>query len=54
MIYSNEFRKKNITNKKSFVRNRKLTFPIVVSMILNMMTKTAQIEVDNFFETVLE
>ena len=54
MIYSDEVRKRNIINRKSFVRNRKLTFPIVVSMILNMMTKTAQIEVDNFFETVLE
>ena len=54
MIYSDEFKKRNITNEKSFIRNRKLTFPIVVSMILNMMTKTAQIEVDNFFEIVLE
>jgi len=41
------------THEKTFTRSRKLSFGIVVGMMLNSLTKSLQIELDDFFEYVL-
>ena len=53
MIHSEEFKSRNITDPSSFTRNRKLTFPIMTALILNMLSRTMQIELDDFFSNVL-
>ena len=40
-------------HEKAFTRKRKLGFGIVVGMLLNSLTKSLQIELDDFFEVVL-
>jgi hypothetical protein len=40
-------------NAKYFTRNRKLNLKNIVTMILNMMRKTLQIEIDSFIENIL-
>lgn len=52
MIHSEEFKSRNITDLSSFTRNRKLTFPIMTALILNMLSRTMQIELDDFFSNV--
>lgn len=40
-------------NAKYFTRNRKLNLENIVTMIINMMRKTLQIEIDSFIENIL-
>lgn len=54
LINSDEYRKRNITKQTAFTRNRKLTFPIMIVLLLNFLTRTMQIELDDFFANVLE
>lgn len=54
LIHSESFKARNITSEKAFTRNRKLTFPVMISLLLNMLTRTMQIELDDFFFHVLD
>lgn len=54
LIHSGDYRKRNVTIQTAFTRNRRLTFPIMIVFILNFLTRTAQIELDDFFANVLE
>lgn len=54
LINSDDYRKRNITKQTAFTRNRKLTFPVMVVLLLNLLTRTMQIELDDFFENVLD
>ena len=54
IVNSDDYRKRNITRKKAFTRNRKLTFPVMIVLILNFLTRTMQIELDDFFANVLD
>ena len=54
IVNSDDYRKRNITRKTAFTRNRKLTFPVMIVLILNFLTRTMQIELDDFFANVLD
>ena len=54
LINSDEYRKRNITKQTAFIRNRKLTFPVMIVLLLNLLTRTMQIELDEFFANVLD
>lgn len=43
-IYSNLFQKKHRIGNNSFIRQRKLVFPVIFSMILKLVTKSLSIE----------
>lgn len=53
LINSDDYRKRNITKQTAFTRNRKLTFPVMIVLLLNLLTRTMQIELDDFFANVL-
>ena len=53
LIHSDDYRKRNITKQTAFTRNRKLTFPVMIVLLLNLLTRTMQIELDDFFANVL-
>lgn len=54
LVNSDDFRKRNIVKPTAFTRNRKLTFPVMIVLLLNFLTKTMQIELDDFFANVLD
>lgn len=54
LINSDNYRKRNITKQTAFTRNRKLTFPVMVVLLLNLLTRTMQIELNDFFANVLD
>ena len=54
IINSDDYRKRNIIRKTAFTRNRKLTFPVMIVLLLNFLTRTMQIELDDFFANVLD
>lgn len=54
LINSEDYRKRNITTQTAFTRNRKLTFPVMIVLLLNFLTRTMQIELDDFFANVLD
>ena len=54
LINSDDYRKRNITEQTAFTRNRKLTFPVMIVLLLNFLTRTMQIELDDFFANVLD
>ena len=54
MIHLDDYRKRNITNETAFTRNRKLSFPVMIALTLNFLSRTMQIEIDDFFSNVLE
>ena len=54
IVNSDDYRKRNITRKTAFTRNRKLTFPVMIVLILNFLTRTMQIELDDFVANVLD
>lgn len=54
LINSDAYRSRNITKQTAFIRNRKLTFPIMIALLLNFLTRTMQIELDDFFMHVLK
>lgn len=53
LINSDAYRSRNITKQTAFTRNRKLTFPVMIVLLLNFLTRTMQIELDDFFMHVL-
>ena len=53
-IKSDDYRKRNITKRTAFTRNRKLTFPVMVVLLPNLLTRTMRIELDDFFANVLD
>ena len=54
LINSDDYRERNITRQTTFTRNRKLTFPVMIVLLLNFLTRTMQIELDDFFANVLD
>ncbi|QZE12805.1 IS4 family transposase [Halosquirtibacter laminarini] len=46
-IYSNELQNQYRMNDKDFTRNRKLKFPKILLFLMNRITKTLSIEIDN-------
>ena len=54
LINSDDYRKRNIIKQTAFTRNRKLTFPVMIVLMLNLLTRTMQIELDDFFANVLD
>lgn len=54
LINSDDYRKRNIIKQTAFTRNRKLTFPVMIVLLLNFLTRTMQIELDDFFANVLD
>lgn len=54
LINSEDYRRRNITKQTAFTRNRKLTFPVMIVLLLNLLTRTMQIELDDFFANVLK
>lgn len=54
LINSDDYRERNITKQIAFTRNRKLTFPVMIVLLLNFLTRTMQIELDDFFANVLD
>ena len=53
-LYSESFQKKHCTRDKDFTRNRLLSFTCVVLILLNMLKKSLQDELDNFFQVMLD
>ena len=54
LINSDDYRERNITRRTAFTRNRKLSFPVMIVLLLNFLTRTMQIELDDFFSNVLD
>lgn len=54
LINSDDYRGKNVIKQTAFTRNRKLTFPVMIVLLLNLLTRTMQIEIDDFFANVLD
>ena len=53
-LSSKEAKESGRTKETAFTRKRKLEFPIIIGMLLNSLTKSLEIELDDFFEYVLE
>jgi hypothetical protein len=49
-LYSQDFKEQCRTKEKYFTRKRILTFPVLVTFLLNMLTKTLQVELDRFLK----
>ena len=54
LINSDDYRERNTTRQTAFTRNRKLSFPVMIVLLLNFLTRTMQIELDDFFANVLD
>jgi hypothetical protein len=54
IIKSKETVVRNRMNKTDFTRNRKLNFQNAVGIMLNLLKRTLQIEIDDFYEYVLD
>ena len=39
-FYSDDYRERNITKQTAFTRNRKLTYPVMIVLLLNFLTST--------------
>ncbi len=52
LLISEDFKNRHRFKKKYFTRRRKLPLPVLVSFLLNMLTKTLQIELDRFFQVL--
>jgi hypothetical protein len=52
LIESNDFKERHRTSKKAFSRNRTLTFTIVTLFLLNMVKRSLQDELDEFFKLI--
>jgi len=51
-IGSNEFKERHRVSKKAFSRERTLTFPIVVLFLVNLVKRSLQDELDEFFKAI--
>lgn len=49
-LFSNDFRSRHCQNAKDFTRNRCLTFVIIVVFLLNLLKRSQQDELDEFFK----
>jgi hypothetical protein len=52
MIQEPEFKEKSRLKPYYFTRNRKLPFKSLITMMLNMMRRTLQLEIDEFMESM--
>ncbi len=52
LLNSEDFKNQHRLKKKDFTRRRKLPFPVLIGFLLNMLTKTLQIELDRFFQVL--
>lgn len=52
MIQGDELREKSRLNPNFFTRNRKVGFSSIINMILNIMRKSLQLEIDEFMELI--
>lgn len=52
-IFSDNHKERSKIDPKYFTRNRKLKLEDITAMIINMMRKTLQIEIDSFIENIL-
>ena len=48
ILFGNEYKEKSRLSKKDFTRGRKVNFVTLVCMILNMIKKSTQLEIDDF------
>jgi hypothetical protein len=51
-LHAQSFKEQCRKKKKYFTRKRTLTFPVLVVFLLNMLTKTLQVELDRFFKVL--
>lgn len=54
LIHSDAYRSRSITKQTAFTRNRKLTFSVMIALLLNCLTRTMQIELDDFCTHILK
>ena len=54
LINSETFKERHRRNEKAFTRNRKIGFKENIALILNMLSRTLQIEIDDFVERVMQ
>jgi hypothetical protein len=52
LIESDAFKERHRTSKKAFSRNRTLTFPIMTLFLLNLVKRSMQDELDEFFKAI--
>ena len=52
LIESDDFKEQHRTSEKAFSRNRTLTLPIVTVFLLNMVKRSLQDELDEFFKLI--
>lgn len=50
---TDKYKKRSKLNKKYFTRERKIGFVSLIAMILNMIRRTSQIEIDEFMKTII-
>ena len=50
LINSDNYRERNITKQTAFTRNRKLTFPVMIVLLLNFLTRTNSVTKQAFFK----
>jgi hypothetical protein len=50
VIFGNELKEKSRLSEKDFTRSRKVGFVTLVCMILNMIKKSTQLELDDFMK----
>jgi len=51
-LFSETFKEESRNTPKDFIRKRILTFPVVIGVLLNMLTKSLQIELERFFKVL--
>jgi hypothetical protein len=52
VLHAQSFKEQCRNKQKDFTRKRTLTFPVLVVFLLNMLTKTLQVELDRFFKVL--
>jgi len=52
LLHSQQFKEHCRKKKKYFTRKRILTFPVLAAFLMNMLTKTLQVELDRFFKVL--
>ncbi len=52
LLFSKQFKEECRTKPTYFIRNRLLGFPVMIGLLLNMLTKSLQIEVERFFNVL--
>ncbi|MCP4404610.1 MAG: hypothetical protein GY801_45820 [bacterium] len=52
LLFSEQFKEDCRTKPTYFTRKRLLGFPVMIGLLLNMLTKSLQIEVERFFDVL--